>query len=389
MREIGAYQFPQMERVIFGRPAASAVLEEIERLDARRVFLLASNTLNTKTDEILKIAKEIGGRYAGIFDRVEQHTTRQQAVRIAAEAVELNADLVVAIGGGSVVDSAKIVVMCIEHKISDAAGLDGFEVVSTPSGPKIGPFRDPKVRMLAVPTTLSGGEYNAAALVTDTSRKLKQSFMHPKMMPRSIILDPEIARFTPEDLWLGSGTRALDHAIEAICSPAGNPLVDAVCFNGIRTLTESLLNIRSSPGDLSAIRMGQYGSWLSSFGLQARVPMGASHAIGHVLGGMFNVPHYLCTAVIMPSVLRYNKPAIVQRQELIARALGAPDTEIADSFALLVERLGLPQRLSDVGIDASQFDLIAEAAMRHIFTRANPMPIRSREDLTSILKAAA
>jgi maleylacetate reductase len=209
------------------------------------------------------------------------------------------------------------------------------------------------------------------------------------MMPLSIILDPGIARFTPETLWLESGTRALNHAIEAVCSQAGNPLVDAVCLQGVRLLSKSLSKIKSDPGDLAAIRMSQYGSWLFSFGLQARVPMGASHAIGHVIGGTCGVPHYLCTAVTLPSVLRYNKPETVQSQALIAEALGEPGSDAADTFALLVERLGLPQRLADVNVSANEFKLISETAMGHIFARANPRPIRNVEDLMGILESAA
>ena len=95
-------------------------------------------------------------------------------------------------------------IACMEHEIFEHDGLDGFE--TTPER-RFGQFRTPKVRMIAIPSTLSGGEYNSGALVTDTRRKLKQLFNHPMMMPRSIILDPAMTRYTPEKLWLGSGTR--------------------------------------------------------------------------------------------------------------------------------------------------------------------------------------
>jgi maleylacetate reductase len=115
--------------------------------------------------------------------------------------------------------------------------------------------------MVAVPSTLSGGEYNAGTLVTDTRRKLKQIFSHPLMMPISIILDPHLARHTPMTLWLGSGTRAMDHAIEAICSPTGNPLVDSVCLRGLQFLRDGLLKIKVAPEDFEARRNCQFGSW--------------------------------------------------------------------------------------------------------------------------------
>jgi maleylacetate reductase len=386
MRIAGSYQFPTMESVTYGKPAAKALREEAERLDAKRVYLIASRTLNTNTDEIEKIRKALGDRFAETFDGVPQHTTREVVVRIAKQAKEAKADLVVAIGGGSVVDAAKIVLMCMEHEIFEQEGLDGFE--TTPER-RFGQFRTPKVRMIAIPSTLSGGEYNSGALVTDTRRKLKQIFNHPMMMPRSISLDPAMTRYTPEKLWLGSGTRAMDHGIEAICSSRPNVLVDAVCQQGLRYLHDGLRRTKNNPNDEQARLNCQLGSWMSAFGLQARVPMGASHAIGHVLGGTCDVPHYFCTAVMMPGVLRYNRPATGAAQKSIAAALGAPQRDASDAFAEFIAELGLPRRLADVGVAEDRFELIGKNAMLSIFTRANPQPIREPSDVVKILKLAA
>jgi maleylacetate reductase len=243
--------------------------------------------------------------------------------------------------------------------------------------------------MIAIPSTLSGGEYNSGSLVTDTRRKLKQIFNHPMMMPRTIILDPAITRYTPEKLWLGSGTRAMDHGIEAICSIRGNPLVDSVCLRGLSFLHDGLLRTKENPDDAEARVNCQFGSWLSAFGLQARVPMGASHAIGHVLGGTCGVPHYFCTAVMMPSVLRYNRPATEAAQKSIAAALGAPELDASDAFAAFIGKLGLPRTLSEVGVGEDRFRLIGENAMLSIFTRSNPHPIREPQDVVQILRLAA
>jgi maleylacetate reductase len=386
MRMAGSYQYPHMESVVYGRPAADVLREEAERLNASHVFLIASRTLNTKTGEIEKIRTALGNRHAGTFDGIPQHTTRDIAVRAAAEAKRAGADLIVAIGGGSVVDAAKIILMCMEHEIFEPGGLDGFE--TTPDR-RFGAFRNPKVRMIAIPSTLSGGEYNSGTLVTDTHRKLKQIFNHPMMMPRTIILDAAITRHTPEKLWLGSGTRAMDHAIEAICSNKGNALVDSVCLSGLRHLHDGLLRTKENPGDEEARVSCQLGSWLSAFGLQARVPMGASHAIGHVLGGTCEVPHYFCTAVMMPSVLRFNKPATEEAQKSIATALRAPGSDAGEVFAALIAKLELPSRLSQVGVHPDRFELIGRNAMLSIFTRSNPQPIREPADVVEILKLAA
>jgi maleylacetate reductase len=386
MRRSGAHNFPAIDRVIYGKASSEAVSEEAERLKAKRVFLIVSRTLNTKTDEIEKIRRTLGDKHAATFDGVAQHTTRKQAAEIALHAKDAGADLIVAVGGGSAVDLAKIVIMAMEHDIREDAGFDPF-----PMGPGVSqsPFRSPSVRQIAVPSTLNGGEYNAAALVTDERQKLKQIFFHPQMMPVSIILDPALTLHTPTKLWMGSGTRSMDHGIEALCSPAGTPLADEVVLAGIRTLREGMLRTLQQADDLDARRLSQYGSWLASFGLQARVPMGASHGIGHVLGGTFDVPHYYCTPVIMPSLLRYNKPFTEDAQKRLATALGAPGIEAGDAFSEFIRRVGLPGRLADVGIGEDKFDRISKIAINHRFVKANPRPFKSEADIVDLLRMAA
>src|SRR6478672_4678439 len=149
MRKSGIHNFPAIDRVVYGKAAADSLKDEAERLDAKRVYLIVSRTLNTKTDEIEKIRAALDDRYAATFEGIPQHTTREVVVQIAKHAKEARADLIVAIGGGSVVDAAKIVLMCIEHEIFDHDGLDGFE--TTPER-RFGPFRDPVVRMIAIPS---------------------------------------------------------------------------------------------------------------------------------------------------------------------------------------------------------------------------------------------
>jgi len=386
LRKAGIHNFPAIDRVIYGKAASEALNDEAERLNAKRVFLLASRTLNTKTDEIEKIRRTLGDKHVATFDGIAQHTTRKQAAEVAGQAKDARADLIVAVGGGSAVDLAKIVIMALEHDIRDEAGFDPF-----PMGPGVNfsPFRSPAVRQIAIPSTLNGGEYNAAALVTDERHKLKQIFFHPQMSPVAIILDPALTLHTPSNLWMGSGTRSMDHGIEALCSPAGTPLADEVVLAGIGILREGMLWTLQQPDDLEARRLSQHGSWLASFGLQARVPMGASHGIGHVLGGTFDVPHYYCTPVIMPSLLRYNKPFTEDAQKRLAAALGGPGMEAADAFAEFTKSLGLPGRLADVGIGEDKFEKISKIAIKHRFIQANPRPFKSEADIVDLLKMAA
>lgn len=148
MRNRGIHLFPMMDRVIFGRPAAPTLAAEAERLGEKRVFLIVSHTLDTTTPEIGKVAEALGERYAGVFDGVAQHTTREGAMQTTRAAREAGADLIVAIGGGSVVDIAKITTLCLGHNITEEEGLDGFEVQLDDKGRrKIANFRGPTVRI--------------------------------------------------------------------------------------------------------------------------------------------------------------------------------------------------------------------------------------------------
>jgi maleylacetate reductase len=390
MRTKGTHLFPMMERVMFGRPAATMLASEAERLNAKRVFLIVSRTLNTTTSEIKKIADALGERYAGLFDGVAQHTTRQGAIEATRATLDAKADLIVAIGGGSVVDIAKITTLCMEHNITDEDGLDGFEVqVGEQGRRKIRDFKGPSVRMIAIPTSLSGGEYNAGCLVTDSRRKLKQTFFHPKMMPAAIILDPRLLPYAPESLLLGSGTRAMDHAIEALCSAQGNPLVDATVLRGIELMSEWLPRARKDRHNLEAANQCQVASWLCSFGLQARVPMGASHAIGHVLGGTCDVPHFLCTPVMMPGVLEYNQPLTVDAQAALAKALGKPGMSASGAFKAFCQSLDLPTSLHEVNVGPDQFEIVARNTMTEFFIFSNPRPVNTPAGVLEILKLAA
>jgi maleylacetate reductase len=181
----------------------------------------------------------------------------------------------------------------------------------------------------------------------------------------------------------------MDHAIEALCSPQGNPLVDATVLRGIELMREWLPRARSNRDDIEAATQCQVASWLCSFGLQARVPMGASHAIGHVLGGTCDVPHFLCTPVMMPGILAYNEPFTADAQKSLAAALGQPGMSAADAFRAFCQSLGLPTSLREVDVGADQFELIARNTMTEFFIFSNPRPVQEPAGVLEILKLAA
>jgi maleylacetate reductase len=386
----GIYSLPRIERIVFGRPAAEVVAAEAARLDAKRVFVMAPAIVIEKTDIVAGIVQALGLRHAGTWDRMAPHTPREDVVAAAAEARAVRADLIVTVGGGSITDAAKLVQTCLSNDVIETSQLDALRLrPGEPMTIERADIRPPEVRMIAVPTTLAGAEFTPYAGVTNTARGVKEVFSHPLQVPRVIVLDPRVALPTPEALWLSTGIRALDHAVEDICSIDAQPYSEGAALQAIRLLGRALPATKKDPSDLPARLDAQVAMWLSTVGSQAGVNKGASHAIGHALGGTGGVPHGYTSCVMMPHVLRFNRPVAAARQALISQALGEPDTDAATLVTRLIAQLGLPTRLRDVGISTdTQLDAIAEAAMHDPWIRTNPRAIDSASVVRALLDEA-
>jgi len=390
MLHTGRIVFGEMEAVVFGKPAAEAVAEEARRLDAEHVFLMVSGTLNRQTDEVAKVCRALGNRFAGLFDRMQPHTPRRAVIEAAEAAREARADLIVTIGGGSVTDGAKAVQLCLANDIRTPEALDDYRPVKAPDG-ALGPppCTPPSVRQITVPTTLSAGEFSAIAGVTDEGRRVKELFRHPQIIPRAVVLDPTVTVHTPEWLWLSTGIRAVDHCVEGICSGEANPFADAQALHGLALLCRGLPRVKADPADLEARLDCQIGSWLSMGPLAGGVPMGASHGIGYVLGAMFDVPHGHTSCIMLPAVMRWNKPANAERQALVAAAMGHAGEDAGDVLDAFIAGLGMPRSLGAVEIRPESFERIAEGAMDTPWVPRNPRPIPGPAQVREILELAA
>ncbi len=385
----GQVVFTGMDRVIFGQAAAGAVAGEAERLGAERVFLLVSGTLNRETDAVETLAAALGPRYAGRWDHMPSHSPREAVVDCANAARAAGCDLLVNFGGGSTTDGGKAVTICLEHDITDADGLEPFRTKVDENGKRYRPeFDAPQVRQIAVPTTLSGGEFNARAGITNTVEKLKQSFMHPGIIPVSVILDPAATVYTPEWLWLSTGIRAVDHAVETYCSLDANDYTDGAALQALRLLSEGLPRVKADPGDLEARLQCLMGAWISMTGIVTGTRLGASHAIGHILGGTANVPHGYTSCVMLPYVLNYNAAINSNRQAAISQAVGQPGQSAGDALDKLISGLGMPRSLREVEITEEQLPLLAKNCMLDDWTFSNPREIRSPDQIMEILRAA-
>jgi maleylacetate reductase len=389
MIQAGVFRYTATDRVRYGSPFDAAVAAEAGERGARRVFVLSSGTLARTTDAIDRLRAALGDRFAGLCDRMGAHTPRGDVVAAANAARDAGTDMIVTLGGGSVTDGGKMIVLCLANDVRDTDALDRYYTRIADDGSSEQPdMTAPQARMISVPTTLSGGEFNLTAGCTDTARRTKQMFRHPLLAPQAVILDPAVTVYTPEWLWLSTGVRAVDHAVEDLCSINLMSYVEGTAIQALKLLARGLPLCRANPADLAARLDCQTGAWLSMVGGQAGVSKGASHGIGHVLGGTANVPHGHTSCIMLPNVLRYNRSVNADRQALVSAAFGRPDDDAADVLREFIAGLGQPGTLRDAGVDRDQLDEIAEKSMHDRWVHTNPRRITGPAQVREILDMA-
>jgi maleylacetate reductase len=388
----GIHGHQDIERVVYGKPAGPALRAEAERLGAHRVFVTTSKSV-AQSALLAEVIRELGDRYAGVYAGITAHSPRPCVIEGAALARDAKADLIVAVGGGSVIDATKVMLIALWQGVATIDDLDLYRAGRPTEGaaPPAEAIKPPAnaVRMIAVPTTLSAAEFNAFAGVSDPRKGIKESFGHRLVVPRVIVLDPAATLATPMDLMLSTGLKAVDHAVERLCSQQANPFAIGTATEALKLLTRALPAHKARPDELDTRLDLQFGMWLSIGAGTSGVGVGASHGIGHVLGAACHVPHGHTSCVMLPSVLRWNLPVNGERQKRVSEAFGKPETAAADLVAGLVASLGLPQRLSDVGVGKDRFREIADKSMHDRAVLNNPRPIRGPAEVIEILELAA
>jgi maleylacetate reductase len=381
----GTHHWPAQERVTYGRPAVEALAEEIARAKAEKIFVTTTRSL-TNGALVDRVVRSLGKKFAGKFDAISAHSPREGVIAGAQALREAEADLVVAVGGGSVIDATKVMLMALWREARDVASLSaltgkGFE----PSAWREDPQR---LRMIAIPTTLSAAEFFPAAGVTDVQRHVKQMYSHPLAVPKVVILDPAATLETPMDLLLSTGTRAVDHAVEGWCSVKSAPIADAANREAMRLLAFSLKKIKEESENLEHRSLAQHGMWLSRIATMAGIPYGASHGIGYLLGGGRGVPHGITSCVALPAVMEWNESANAQRQTEVSLAFGGNGKSAGEALRRFIRQLGLPTRIRDVGVNQEDLAAIAASWDGSGPIATNPRKVRGKEDLLEILEIA-
>lgn len=279
-----------------------------------------------------------------------------------------NHDGVIAFGGGSALDCGKV----IAFQSGQTRPMWDFEDIGSnwtlANADAIAP-------VIAVPTTAgTGSEVGRAGVVIDEAAKRKVILFHPKMLPVAVLCDPELTVGLPRVLTVGTGIDALSHSLEALCAPSYHPMAHGIGLEGCRLVLEHLPRVVDDPGDLESRTHMMSAAAMGAVAFQKG--LGGMHALAHPIGAMFNTHHGMTNAVLMPYVLEVNRSAIeptIDRLAAYVNIAGGFDGFV-EHIVSLRDALGVPHRLVDLGVDASQVTTIADAAAVDPSAGGNPIP---------------
>ncbi|EXJ58766.1 hypothetical protein A1O7_06196 [Cladophialophora yegresii CBS 114405] len=373
--------------------------------NASRVYIIASGTLSRQTDRVKTLIEAIGqDKVVGCTQGMTPHTPYSEILQITADAREARADCLVTLGAGSITDGAKMVAFCLANDIKTREELVRYSAESK-DVPTV--VHEPTVPLIAIPTSLSGGEYFSLSGGTDDVTKHKVPYLHSGMGVNLVILDPELCTTTPPYHWLSTGVRSLDHCVEALCSLHGTDKSDRNAEEGLKLLVPSLLKCKEDPQDLGARHKCQMAVMLAMDNIRAGIPMGGSHAIGHQLGPL-GVAHGVTSCILCPAVMKYNmkhangNPQIIKRQQrargilwsdpevaklLKSKGLQEDTSDLGDLLDVVIRALGLPRTVTELGIKRDVFPSLAKRSLADIWSPTNPVPLVRAEQVQEILEA--
>jgi alcohol dehydrogenase class IV len=379
---------PRVERIVSGLGALEKLANELERVGGTRALLVISPSV-TKTFLLDRIKSALGAKCVAIFDEVKPHSPTESIAKAVECAREARIDVLVSVGGGSAIDSAKGVAALL----AEGGPLPRFGVRFTPPNKKeVPPMPAPKLPHIAIPTTLSGGEYSYSVGVSEGGKKYIVA--DPKLAPRVVLLDPEAAATAPGRLLAASGMNALAHCVEAVYSTETQPLTDAYCLRGIGLIARYLARAVENSRDLEALSYVQVAACLSGMGVYSAWT-GIHHAIVHVVGGRYKAPHAEIHALMLPYAMRWNLDAAVGAYARMAREIGIEGTDenalavaVPEHVLAMNQRMGLPLRLRELGVPRVGLSQLASDALADYSIHTNPKPVTAAEQVLEVLEQA-
>lgn len=383
LADAGTFRYANPPSITWGPGCVAQHLGgELDRLGVGRAFVVTTRSVAAKPALFDALAAHLGPRCVGHFAGIGQHAPAASVAGAARAAAAARPDVLISFGGGSPIDATKVVAFAL------ATGLDLAEPHAAARARDFDPQPADLLPHVAIPTTLSAAELSGLAGFTTEAEREKVGLRSAALVPTSVLFDAELSRHTPLELWLSTGIRAVDHAVESLLAPGSHPLPDTLALEALRRLRSSLLATHADPADLAARTQSQLGAWFS-FSLPGPAAAGLSHTLGKRIGSRHAIPHGVSSCLLLPHVMRYLAPRTAPAQARIAEALGVDVREMpleqaalraADAVADLIARLDLPRDLSVFGLGGADF----EAAARPVASAEYPF-----EDLVGIYRAAA
>ena len=345
----GEFNLTRLERVIYGPGKIAALKEEMERRKLERA-VVATTDIVAKLPILQQVTGALGSRCAGVFTGVVQHVPRGTVNALAEELRRLNADCVVSFGGGSPIDSCKVALYSL---------LPERELIH-----------------IAVPTTLAAAEFTHAGGVTDETTRVKSGVYDPRVLPRTVIEDPALTLATPDWLWVTTGMRALDHAIECAYAIRHQPISDALASKSIALLVKHLPASIRTEGEERLAHRGQcqMAAWFSIYGAM-NTRFGLSHLLGHQIGPKWDVPHGVTSCITLPTAMRFMAGIAAHRFGPVAEGFGIPfdpanpkpaALACADRTEQFIAQFDVPKRLRDAKVPRNEIGQIVAPIAREL-----------------------
>jgi len=323
MPTTGAFNYSNPRVIHWGAGSIAQLGAELQRLEATRIGVVTTRSLVESLDRLrVRPAATVV---------IGQHAPTAQVRAGTEKAKSAGVDCIVSFGGGSAIDAAKI----ISVQLADGDGR--------------------ALPHVAIPTTLSVAELAAGAGFTNDQGD-KAGMRDPLLMVEAVIYDAELTLATPIQLWLSTGIRALDHAVEGFLAPGEHPFNDVMALEGIRRLFDSLPRAKASPSDVGMRTENQLAAWFS-FTLPGASAAGLSHTMGKQIGARHGIPHGVTSCLLLPHVMRYLAKTMPERMQLLAQATGV---DPANRVEELIASLGLPQHISQFDVGQTALRVAAE-----------------------------
>jgi len=322
------FEFSLPTKLVYGVGILDSIDDAVARFGKRKALLVTDKILLEAgpVDRVKAGFKKTNIKITAVFDDVPPNSTIATVQDCAALGKKNNCDMVIAVGGGSVIDTAKVanLLMVKGGKVEDHMGAYLLEI------------SDDLLPAIVIPTTAgTGSEVTKVAVIADPDNDVKLPFAEEQFLPELAILDPVMTVSMPPKLTAGTGMDALVHAIEAYVDKEWSPASDALALHAIKLLTPNILQACDKPDDLQARGAMQVGSFLAGVAFSHSM-VGMVHGISHALGGVYHIPHGLANALILPEVMAYNLESNIDRYADVAQAMGVSFPKIvSDSQSVI------------------------------------------------------